>query len=39
MQHKNEVAPLAGAWIEITNACNLHQIDRVAPLAGAWIEI
>ena len=33
------VAPLAGAWIEISSltlpACRSH----VAPLAGAWIEI
>ena len=34
------VAPLAGAWIEIS-----EEVDRkkypyaVAPLAGAWIEI
>ncbi|KXB68672.1 hypothetical protein HMPREF1864_01587 [Peptoniphilus sp. DNF00840] len=33
------VAPLAGAWIEISLiAFNWASID-VAPLAGAWIEI
>ncbi len=33
------VAPLAGAWIEmpLRNAYNL--VKTVAPLAGAWIEI
>ena len=34
-----EVAPLVGAWIEISKAlesiCSLY----VAPLVGAWIEI
>ena len=34
-----EVAPLAGAWIEISiGLFNLSYKD-VAPLAGAWIEI
>ena len=33
------VAPLAGAWIEINNMNqNLYE-KIVAPLAGAWIEI
>ena len=33
------VAPLAGAWIEIsTNPSPLRNLV-VAPLAGAWIEI
>ena len=29
-----KVAPLEGAWIEISN-----QASSVAPLEGAWIEI
>ena len=33
------VAPLAGAWIEITPLGFLCTLLRVAPLAGAWIEI
>ena len=33
------VAPLAGAWIEITASGIIDQILHVAPLAGAWIEI
>ena len=33
------VAPLAGAWIEISSDRHAHQTRRVAPLAGAWIEI
>ena len=33
------VAPLAGAWIEISNPFNLESLMSVAPLAGAWIEI
>ena len=33
------VAPLAGAWIEITKITNTLTDKRVAPLAGAWIEI
>ena len=34
-----EVAPLAGAWIEISVPKWLHRLGYVAPLAGAWIEI
>ncbi len=34
-----EVAPLAGAWIEIQTFCPSGEILKVAPLAGAWIEI
>ena len=34
-----EVAPLAGAWIEIKIKAYKKEIDGVAPLAGAWIEI
>ena len=33
------VAPLAGAWIEITKLERFVKSSRVAPLAGAWIEI
>ena len=33
------VAPLAGAWIEITKALYITHGSIVAPLAGAWIEI
>ena len=33
------VAPLAGAWIEIFVGVNLSNEILVAPLAGAWIEI
>ena len=33
------VAPLAGAWIEIPALHTFHKGGKVAPLAGAWIEI
>ena len=33
------VAPLAGAWIEISPALYTSTAANVAPLAGAWIEI
>ena len=33
------VAPLAGAWIEITSETVVAGEEDVAPLAGAWIEI
>ena len=33
------VAPLAGAWIEISDTQTLGTLTLVAPLAGAWIEI
>ena len=33
------VAPLAGAWIEISERRGYTQGEVVAPLAGAWIEI
>ena len=33
------VAPLAGAWIEIHLNPKTFNIIVVAPLAGAWIEI
>ena len=35
----NNVAPLAGAWIEIMMRSATAPYDWVAPLAGAWIEI
>ena len=33
------VAPLVGAWIEITLNLTLKFWPVVAPLVGAWIEI
>jgi len=33
------VAPLAGAWIEMSTPWNGTGPILVAPLAGAWIEI
>ena len=33
------VAPLAGAWIEISYGVWRVVVPSVAPLAGAWIEI
>ena len=33
------VAPLAGAWIEISRSEKEICPLKVAPLAGAWIEI
>ena len=33
------VAPLVGAWIEISDLRALPSISGVAPLVGAWIEI
>ena len=33
------VAPLVGAWIEITVNGYENYIKDVAPLVGAWIEI
>ena len=37
---ETDVAPLAGAWIEIPAHAILPRSGRlVAPLAGAWIEI
>ena len=35
----NEVAPLAGAWIEMPGHGGEKVSCLVAPLAGAWIEI
>ena len=35
----DEVAPLAGAWIEMVIFPSFGFATTVAPLAGAWIEI
>ena len=34
-----EVAPFAGAWIEISRTSTHCRTSSVAPFAGAWIEI
>ena len=34
-----DVAPLVGAWIEISKAMTSSEFANVAPLVGAWIEI
>ena len=41
LKHKKgrQVAPLAGAWIEIYYIMIIDNLRCVAPLAGAWIEI
>ena len=36
---KIDVAPLAGAWIEIFVKMPSDKQLNVAPLAGAWIEM
>ena len=36
---KEEVAPFAGAWIEILHHVARRSLAQVAPFAGAWIEI
>ena len=36
---QDNVAPLAGAWIEIYVISGRSHPASVAPLAGAWIEI
>ena len=36
---KATVAPLVGAWIEISFFWTLSSLLHVAPLVGAWIEI
>ena len=33
------VAPLVGAWIEISKMIQPPWNSKVAPLVGAWIEI
>ena len=35
----DDVAPLAGAWIEMIEKIEKAIAWMVAPLAGAWIEI
>ena len=37
--HNRIVAPLVGAWIEISFLCAKINESFVAPLVGAWIEI
>ena len=39
MKSINNVAPFAGAWIEIPPAKGIDEAAPVAPFAGAWIEI
>ena len=34
-----KVAPLVGAWIEMTGQLINPETGEVAPLVGAWIEI
>ena len=38
-QEIEEVAPRAGAWIEMMNGGETFEEAAVAPRAGAWIEI
>ena len=33
------VAPYAGAWIEMRRSLNMGYRMQVAPYAGAWIEM
>ena len=37
--HSANVAPLVGAWIEISVYNKPCILSAVAPLVGAWIEI
>ena len=37
--NQSDVAPFAGAWIEICEKSFLLKYRPVAPFAGAWIEI
>ena len=39
MPGRIRVAPIVGAWIEITNPVGLRSLLKVAPIVGAWIEI
>ena len=34
-----DVAPLAGAWVEMSVLAVSPEVSLVAPLAGAWVEI
>ena len=36
---KRDVAPYAGAWIEIKKPSVTTDVSSVAPYAGAWIEM
>ena len=36
--HKGDVAPYAGAWIETSPNTGDAKLGLVAPYAGAWIE-
>ena len=36
---RRQVAPYAGAWIEMPKRFTGQINERVAPYAGAWIEI
>ena len=38
MGGNDDVAPLAGAWIETIRLIHVRKHETVAPLAGAWIE-
>ena len=38
-KNADKVAPLVGAWIEISADCHQFTSSLVAPLVGAWIEI
>ena len=38
-RYRTEVAPFAGAWIEMCKRCLTLLLWCVAPFAGAWIEI
>ena len=39
LSEEGGVAPLVGAWVEITNQLQLCNGFNVAPLVGAWVEI
>ena len=39
MASSNNVAPFAGAWIEMLRHTYASYLITVAPFAGAWIEI
>ena len=39
MVTEREVAPFAGAWIEMQCCYGTEEQCSVAPFAGAWIEI
>ena len=39
MKDVPDVAPSAGAWIEIPYSWTGNMEEQVAPSAGAWIEI